>query len=42
MIKTGTAEFIDNNDGTHTVILDGYDFKGNNITCNWTGVIEKD
>ena len=42
MIKTGTAEFIDNGDGTHTVILDGYDFKGNNITCNWTGVIEKD
>ena len=42
MIKSGTAEFIDNNDGTHTVILDGYDFNGNNITCNWTGVIEKD
>lgn len=42
MIKSGTAEFIDNGDGTHTVILDGYDFKGNNITCNWTGVIEKD
>ena len=42
MIKSGSAEFIDNGDGTHTVILDGYDFKGNNITCNWTGVIEKD
>ncbi len=42
MIKSGTAEFIDNGDGTHTVILDGYDHKGNNITCNWTGVIEKD
>ena len=42
MIKSGTAEFIDNGDGTHTVILDGYDYKGNNITCNWTGVIEKD
>ena len=40
MIKSGTAEFIDNGDGTHTVILDGYDYKGNNITCNWTGVIE--
>ena len=42
MIKSGTAEFIDNGDGTHTVILDGYDHKGNNITCNWTGVIERD
>ena len=42
MIKSGTAEFIDNGNGTHTVILDGYDFKGNKITCNWTGVIEKD
>lgn len=42
MIKSGTAEFINNGDGTHTVILDGYDFKGNSITCNWTGVIEED
>ena len=42
MIKSGTAEFIDNGNGTHTVILDGYDYKGNNITCNWTGVIEED
>lgn len=42
MIKSGTAEFIDNGDGTHTVKLDGYDYKGNNITCNWTGVIEED
>ena len=42
MIKSGSAEFIDNGDGTHTVILDGYDYKGNNITCNWTGVIEED
>ena len=42
MIKSGTAEFIANNDGTHTVILDGRDYKGNKITCNWTGVIEKD
>ena len=42
MIKSGTAEFIDNGDGTHTVILDGRDYKGNKITCNWTGVIEED
>lgn len=42
MIKSGTAEFIDNGDGTHTVILDGYDCLNNNITCNWTGVIEED
>ena len=42
MIKTATAEFIDNGNGTYTVILDGYDYKGNNITCNWTGVIEED
>ena len=42
MIKSGTAEFIDNGDGTHTVKLNAYDYKGNNITCNWTGVIEED
>ena len=42
MIKSGTAEFIANNDGTHTVKLDAYDYKGNNITCNWTGIIEED
>ena len=42
MIKTGSAEFIDNGDGTHTVILDAKDYKGNKITCNWTGVIERD
>ena len=42
MIKSGTAEFINNGDGTHTVILNGYDYLGNNITCNWTGVIEED
>ena len=42
MIKSGSAEFINNGDGTHTVKLNGYDYKGNNITCNWTGVIEKD
>ena len=42
MIKSGSAEFIDNGDGTHTVKLDGRDYKGNNITCNWTGVIEED
>ena len=42
MIKSGSAEFIDNGDGTHTVILDGRDYKGNKITCNWTGVIERD
>ena len=42
MIKSGSAEFIENNDGTYTVKLDGYDYKGNNITCNWTGAIEED
>ncbi len=42
MIKSGEAEFIDNGDGTHTVKLNAYDFKDNNITCNWTGVIEED
>ena len=42
MIKSGTAEFIDNGNGTHTVILNGKDFKGNKITCDWTGVIEED
>ena len=42
MIKMGSAEFIDNGDGTHTVILDAKDCKGNKITCNWTGVIERD
>lgn len=42
MLKSGTAEFIKNSDGTHTVKLNAYDCLGNNITCNWTGVIEKD
>lgn len=42
MIKSGTAEFVDNGNGTHTVILNSYDCHGNNITCNWTGVIEED
>ena len=42
MIKSGSAEFINNGNGTHTVILNGYDYLGNNITCNWTGVIEED
>ena len=42
MIKSGTAEFIDNGNGTHTVILNAKDFKGNRITCDWTGVIEED
>lgn len=42
MIKSGSAEFINNGDGTHTVNLNGYDYLGNNITCNWTGVIEED
>lgn len=42
MLKSGEAEFIDNGDGTHTVTLNACDFKGNNITCNWTGVIEED
>ena len=42
MLKSGTAEFINNGDGTHTVKLNAYDCLGNNITCNWTGVIEKD
>ena len=40
--KSGTAEFIKNNDGTHTVKLNAYDYLGNNITCNWTGVIEEE
>lgn len=42
MLKSGSAEFINNGNGTHTVILNAYDCYGNNITCNWTGVIEKD
>ena len=42
MIKSGTAEFIANSDGTYTVKLDAYDYKNNNITCNWTGIIEED
>lgn len=42
MIKSGSAEFIDNGNGTHTVILNAKDFKGNKITCDWTGVIEED
>lgn len=42
MLKSGTAEFTKNSDGTHTVKLNAYDYLGNNITCNWKGVIEED
>ena len=41
-LKSGSCEIIANGDGTHTVKLNAYDYKGNNITCNWTGVIEED
>ena len=41
-LKSGSCEIIANGDGTHTIKLNAYDYKGNNITCNWTGVIEED
>lgn len=42
MIVDGTLKITDNGDGTSTIVLDAYDCLNNNITCNWTGVIEKD
>ena len=42
MIINGTLKITNNGDGTSTVILDAYDCLNNNITCNWTGIIEKD
>ena len=41
-LKSGSCEIIANGDGTHTVKLNAYDYKGNNNTCNWTRVIEED
>lgn len=41
MIIKGSLTIKDNGNGTATVILDSYDCKNNHITCNWTGVIEK-
>lgn len=42
MIIDGAVDIIDNGDGTSTVNFNGYDCKGNNITCRWTGVIEEE
>ena len=42
MIIDGAVDIIDNDDGTSTVNFNGYDCKGNNITCRWTGVIEEE
>ncbi len=40
MIIDGEVDIIDNGDGTSTINFNGYDCKGNNITCRWSGVIE--
>lgn len=42
MIIDGELTISDAGNGNSTVVLDGYDCLGNNITCNWTGVIEED
>lgn len=42
MIVDGQATITDNNNGTITIVLDGYDYLNNHITCNWTGAIEED
>lgn len=42
MIIDGSLTISDAGNGNSTIVLDAYDCLGNNITCNWTGVIEKD
>lgn len=42
MLIDGSLTITDNGNGTSTVQLDAYDCNNNNITCNWTGVIEED
>lgn len=42
MIIEGSLTISDAGNGNSTIILDAYDCLGNNITCNWTGVIEED
>ena len=40
MIIDGEVTISDNGDGTTHIVLDAYDCHGNNITCDWSGVIE--
>lgn len=42
MIIDGSLTISDAGNGNSTIVLDAYDCLGNNITCNWTGVIEED
>lgn len=42
MIVDGEVEIVDNGNGMSKISLDAYDCAGNNITCNWTGVIEEE
>ena len=42
MIIDGSLTISDADNGNSTIVLDAYDCLGNNITCNWTGVIEED
>ena len=42
MIIEGSLTISDAGNGNSTIVLDAYDCLGNNITCNWTGIIEED
>ena len=42
MIIDGSLTISDAGNGNSTIVLDAHDCLGNNITCNWTGVIEED
>ena len=42
MLIDGSVTITDNGNGESTIVLNSYDCHGNHITCNWTGVIEKD
>ncbi|MBR3590653.1 MAG: hypothetical protein IKL43_06560 [Alistipes sp.] len=42
MIIEGSLTISNAGNGNSTIVLDAYDCLGNNITCNWTGVIEED
>lgn len=42
MIIEGSLTISDAGNGNSTIVLDAYDCLGNNITCNWTGIIEEE
>jgi hypothetical protein len=40
VIKDGDITVSLNDNGTHTIIVDAINEKGNKVTCQWSGAIE--